>query len=69
MLLVCVIVLNLSTLMITFCGLGHCPLNIRVSKNVGEALLFFGILKFAAKQILSAVEGAHARTWLTDMEI
>jgi hypothetical protein len=30
---------------------------------------FFGILKFAAKQVLSAVEEAHARTWLTDMEI
>jgi hypothetical protein len=27
MVLVCVIVLNLSTFMITFCGLGHCPLN------------------------------------------
>jgi hypothetical protein len=49
--------------------LGHCPLNIRVSKNVGETLFFFGILKFAAKQILCAVEEAHARTWLTDMEI
>jgi hypothetical protein len=31
--------------------------------------IFFGILKFAAKQILRAVEEAHARTWLTDMGI
>jgi hypothetical protein len=31
--------------------------------------IFFGILKFAAKEVLSAVEEAHARTWLTDMEV
>jgi len=34
-----------------------------------EKPYFFGILKFAAKQILSAVEEAHAGTWLTDMEV
>jgi hypothetical protein len=34
-----------------------------------EKPYFFGILKFAAKQILSAVEEAHAGTWLTYMEV